>query len=703
MPDRAATYPLLRRRRRRARPWRHVRTALSGPMGRIALVLLVVGAVVALIVRLAAGANLPDPQVAMRDGQAALARGNYSAARNHFIDAVTARPGDGPAQVALARAYLLLEDGVAADGALDRAQAAGVAAARLHALRAESLLLEGDEDAALAESMRGNDPPARRIRARALAAKGDRPGAMQALQGIIAADPRDAAAWRDLGRVLFDNGDIGGAAQAAARAVALSPADLAALTLRGEVVRSQYGLIAALPWFEAALKRDAYFHPALIEYAGTLGDAGRYTDSLAAARRAMAARPGSPQALYLMAVIAARAGDNDLAAALLDRTEGALDGLPGGVLLSGGLDYAAGRYEQAVVKWRALVGMQPMNLAARRLLGAALLRSGDAAAALAALRPIALRGDADPYTLALVARAFEARGERGWAARYLDRAAQPAPPASAPFGQDDGAAVLADAVADAPSDPGAAVAWIRGQLEQGAWSSALAGAQRIARASPGAPAAQALVGDVLAANGRFGGAAAAYARAADLRFDRPAMLRLVEALNGAGDRARATRVLAFYLAQNPEDVTARRALANLELAAGDFGAAADTLESLRADLGGRDALLLAQLGYAWTGAGDPAAALPYARAAYRLQPMSAAAADAYGWALHERGDDAGALQLLAKAAAIAPRHAGVNWHYAQALAEAGQATAARRAVAVALADPAFADRDAARRLLAVAR
>jgi hypothetical protein len=31
---------------------------------------------------------------------------------------------------------------------------------------------------------------------------------------------------------------------------------LDALVLRGEMVRSQYGLVAALPWFEAALKRD---------------------------------------------------------------------------------------------------------------------------------------------------------------------------------------------------------------------------------------------------------------------------------------------------------------------------------------------------------------------------------------------------------------------------------------------------------------
>ncbi|WP_323824826.1 hypothetical protein, partial [Pseudomonas aeruginosa] len=84
--------------------------------------------------------------------------------------------------------------------------------------------------------------------------------------------------------------------------------------------------------------------------------------------------------------------------------------------------------------WRVLVGQQPTNITARRLLGAALLRSGDPQGALDVLRPVALRADADSYTLALVARAFEQTGERDWAAKYLDRSAMPSAVGSAPFG-----------------------------------------------------------------------------------------------------------------------------------------------------------------------------------------------------------------------------------------------------------------------------
>ena len=703
MADAGATYPLLRGRRRRRARWPGWTALLRRPGVRAAVVVLLLAALVLTLATLARRADVPEAAVSMRRGTEALARANYSAARNDFIAAVTAEPANAAAQRALAETYLLLENGVAAQGAIDRARSAGATTSDLHHLRAAALLLQGDEDGAIAEADRASGRfviVAQQAKARALAAKGDRAAGAALLEQLIARDPRHSGAWSDLGRVRFDIGDVGGATIAAQRALALDPNNLAALVLRGELVRGQYGLVASLPWFEAALARDAYYHRALIEYAGTLGDAGRNVDSVAAARRALAARPGDPQALYLMAVVAVRAGDVALAGTLLDRSSGGLDGLPGGLLLSGGVDYASGRFEQAAVKWRALLGAQPMNLAARRLLGAALLRSGDAKGALDVLRPAALRADADSYTLTLVARAFEARGERDLAARLLDRAARPPAPRAAPFGQDDDAGVLAIAVNDAPDDPAAAVAFIRGLVEQGRFVEAIGASERLVRASPGAPAAQLLLGDVQAAAGRFAAAAPAYTRAADLRFDAPTLLRLVEVWVQTSKRAQAAEALALYLAQNAQSVVAQRLLANVQLVSGDFTGAVRTLEQLRGEIGDGDALVLTQLGYAYTQAGDPRAALPFARAAYRLSPMSAAASDAYGAALFASGDTPAALQLLAKAVRLAPANAGIRWHHAQALADNGQVAAARASLRIALGDANFGERAAATRLLA---
>lgn len=627
-----------------------------------------------------------------------LKAGNYSAARSHAQAAIKADPSWGLAHAMLARSFLAIGDGVAAEGELGRARDAGFDPARAHQLYAHAWLLQGDANRALTEAAKAGAPYsgyAIRIGARALAAQGDVAGAQAALGTLLADAPKDSFAWSDLGRIKYQAGDIAGAIESAQRAVDLDADNVEAITLRGELVRGQYGLIAALPWFENALGHDAYYHPALIEYAATLGDVGRYTDMLAATRKALAARPDSPQALYLQAVLAARAGKDDLARTLLARTGRQLNAMPGARLLSGTLAYKAGAYQQAIDDWRVLVGQQPTNITARRLLGAALLRSGDPQGALDVLRPVALRADADSYTLALVARAFEQTGERDWAAKYLDRSALPSAVGSAPFGIDDGLSALNDAASAAPAEPVAQLTLIRGLIEAGDTAAALAKAQALVRLTPGAPPAYLALGDTLMAVNRYGDAADAYRHAADLRFDEPTLLRVVDALDHANRHAEAGKVLALFASQNPQNITARRLIGHWQIAAQDWDAAIDTLEELRGRIGDRDTALLAELSYAYTGAGDADTGTIYGKAAYALAPMNPAASDAYGWALYQQGKSEPALQLLEKAASIAPGRADLRWHLGQAYADLDRTAEAATQIRAALADPAFGDRVAA--------
>ena len=340
-----------------------------------------------------------------------------------------------------------------------------------------------------------------------------------------------------------------------------------------------------------------------------------------------------------------------------------------------------------------------MNITARRLLGAAMLRSGDARGALDVLRPVAMRGDADSYTLALVGRAFERTNERDWSGKFLDRSAWPMREGSTPFGTDDSLPVLTNAASDAPDDPVLRVGYVRGLVDAGDTGTALAQAQALARANPGAPAAHLAVGDTLMAMGRYADAAAAYRGAADVHFDEPTMLRVVDALDRAGRRAEASNVLALFLSQNPQNMAGQRLAAHWQIAAGEWDAAIETLEGLRIRVGNRDAALLAELAYAYLGDEDPDTALVYARAAYRLSPMNPATTDAYGWALYQQGENGSALQLLEKAASIAPEHAVLRWHLGQAYADLGRKAEAAAQIRAALADPGFTDRDAAQAVL----
>lgn len=650
-----------------------------------------------------------DPAAAGREtarSVAALAAGDASTARDAATAAVHAQPGAADAQLALARALLALGDGPGADGVLQRAAETGAPPRTLALARAEALILERQPDRALAQLDAAGDADraaALRLRGRALALRGDAAGALAAFDAAAALAPRDAALWVAIGRFKADLGDVLGAIQASERAVSFAPQGTEPLALRAEMVRTQFGPVASLPWWEAALARDPRRHDLLIEYAATLGDVGRSVDALAVTRRALAVRPGSAQALYLQAVIAARGGNPALARTLLGRTGGGVDGVPGAMLLAATLDLQRGAYEQAADRLGALVDRQPMNIAARELLAQALLRSDAARNAIDTLRPVVARADASPYALLLVARGLERIGERTTAARLIDRAAQPGPAVAAAFRADDTVPTLAAAAAARPADPEAAVPLIRAQLDAGDRAGALARAQAIAARNPGAPGAHQLLGDTLMLLGRAGDAVPAYRRAADLRFDEPAMLRLVEALDATGQRRPAAQVLALFLSQNPVNVTALRLAGQWQLAAGDFAAAIDTFELLRARIGDGDALLDAALATAYAEIGDADTAAEFGEAAYALAPANPAVDDAYGWALFRGGDVAGATELLEKAVSIDPRHAGLHWHLAQIHAAAGRRDAARAEASAALATPGFADRVAAAALVAANR
>ena len=653
MPDAAVRA----RRRSTARRWR-LRGYASGRT--IAVAILLAIALMATAVVLRAGPRL-DPVSAFGDARTAYRIGNYSAARNHALATLAGVPTSRGAMLLLARAYLKLGDGVAAEGAVSRARDLGVSPVALAGLRARARLLQSDYQGAIdaAAGAAASDGEARRARAIAIAMQGDAATARLALGDWLAGHPGDAAGWTDLGRILLGAGDVADASQAAARGARLAPGDPVALTLQAELVRTRYGLAASLPWFEAALRRDAYYHPALIEYAATLGDAGRHADMLAASRRALAARPGSPQALYLQAVLAARAGRLDLARDLLTRAGPQLADLPGAALLAGVVDAERGRDERAIGRWQQLADAQPMNVDLLKLLAAALLRSGDAQGALDRLRPLAMRDDADTYTLTLVARAFEAQGDRIAAARFLDRAAAGAHGGAAAFASDIGVGTaLADAQDD-PGDPNYLLGVIRAQASAGDRDGAIATARRLVLAGSGAPAAQLALGDALAGTGRYAEAAQAFERAANLTFDTPTMLRLVDAWGRAGRPQASAATLSLYLRQNPQSMTAQRILGHWQVMSGATDAAIETLEGIRRTLGNRDAGLLADLANAYAASNDGAVARRYGRAAYALAPMNAAVCDAYAVALAADGDLDGARQLAAKAVRLAPGDARI--------------------------------------------
>jgi tetratricopeptide (TPR) repeat protein len=612
-----------------------------------------------------------QPGTPYERGAAAFESGDIRTARVELLNALQQDPNNKAARIMQARVQLALGDGQAAEGEIARARQSGASVQETAHLLAEARLVQGDAQGALREAARAGQPffaYAQRIAGRARMALGDGSGAGTAFDRALAAAPADSDVWTDLANFRRFNGDIAGALQAVDRAVAARPRNVAALTLRGELSRGQYGLAAAIPWFTRALEVDPGNVEALLERAATYADMGRMSDMLADARKVITLTGGHPRAFYLEAVLAARAQDFDLAKRLWNRTNGAYDETPAGMLLVSAIDFQTGNEEQAARRLAGLVQQQPTNRRARRLLAAAQWRMNDPAAVVATLRPIADRPDADAYTLSLIGRALSRAGDQDQAALYLARAASPQPGALAaldPLGEGEFAAARTAAEQN-PGDGPAQLRYASALLGRGQTGEALARARRMQEQSPGAPEVHVLVGDVLGATGDFAGAAAQYRRAANLRFSEAVALRLIGALQRSGQDEEADIVLTLFIQQNPSSVPGLILVASQAMQGQDWPEAIRIYETLRTRLGDNDATVLNNLAWAYSESGDLARAVPLARRAWTLDRDNPATADTLGWLLFKAGRRAEGLALLARAARGAPSNAAIRQRLAQA-------------------------------------
>lgn len=656
-----------------------------------------------------AGALIGERKDNARDayerGAAALRAGDARTARIELLNAVKADPQWGSARIMEAQAMLALGDGLTAEAEIERGRTLGVATALTRHLMAQAMLLQGRLEEALREAAAGDVDPryqaeAERMQGRAYQALGQNDAAAEAFARMLKLAPDSSRGWVDIARFRLALGDRGGAVAAADRAAQANPRNVDAILVRGLLVRDQYGLRAAIPWFRKAVTLDRNNVPVLLEYAATVAELGRAKWMLALTRRVLSLEPGNPRAYLMQATMAARAGNYDLAHKLLQRTNGALDDVPAVMLLSGVLQVENGNFTLAAERFERLATRQPFNMTARQLLGVARYRAGDYAGAAQALQPLIERGDADSYSLTLAARVQEKLGHSGPAAELLDRASLPLRGDAVAFAGAGSAVLRAGPAFEEPGSASAVIPYIRALLEGGDVAPAILAAQKLRDANGNAPAAHMLYGDALYAAGRDVEAIEAYKKAANLLFDEPTALRLVSAYRRAGAHQKAMAVLNLYLAQNPLSIDANRIAASAHLDAGNWSDAATLLEAVRRRIGNEDPLLLSDLAWARLGQGRKALALSLARRAYALQPSSPVTSDVYGWTRFQmEGASRASIDLLQKSVAISPQHPLLNLHLGEAYAKAGMKDQARKALAVAAATPGFEQNARAQALL----
>ena len=287
---------------------------------------------------------------------------------------VAASPGQD--FIAKGRDALAHGDGIAAEVRLRRALAAGAPREAVAALMGEALLDQEAPDKArewLEPGVFTQDTAALGYRhlARLERMQDNLAAAGKAFDRAMAITPRDATMWVEIGRLRYVGGEHMLAIEAADYALRLDPDNVRALEFKGQLVRDSRGLTAGLPWFERALQRHPRDIAVLGEYAATLGDLGRARKMLEVTRLMLAIEPGNPRAYFLQAVLAARAGNVELARGLLTRTRGKFDQAPAGQLLEGVLELEAGNYVLASEVRSGLGQAQPGNRRVQQLVARA--------------------------------------------------------------------------------------------------------------------------------------------------------------------------------------------------------------------------------------------------------------------------------------------------------------------------------------------
>ena len=247
---------------------------------------------------------------------------------------------------------------------------------------------------------------------------------------------------------------------------------------------------------------------------------------LKVARKIIALDSGNPRAFYMQAVIAARAGNYELAKRILPRAGSDFSEMPAAMLLDAICEYELGNYNRAVDQYQRLLAMQPRNRKVRTLLAQAIYRAGNPLDALDIIREIAGRGDADSYSLTTAARAFEASDQRSRSSAALDDAALSVLRPALPLPEPMSLAGAADEARRNPNNARSVIPYIRLLLADGNIDAAYAEATRLQSGNAGVADAHILMGDIEFARGNVAGAVTAYGQARAISFTEPVMLRL---------------------------------------------------------------------------------------------------------------------------------------------------------------------------------
>ena len=370
----------------------------------------------------------------------ALMAANEGETRAAIIHLKNALQGDDDylaAHILLGRLYLKENQAELAERALQQANRLGADRA-LTVVPLARAYLQQRKYQRLLESFSVLDFPAATaaqlliLRSKAFVELGQPQNAAEALAEAIRLDPQAVEAYLGLAELALRAGDLPQAARQLALAKDLAPADAGVYFVEASLRHARGQLQQALRAYTEVLRQMPDHAAARLARAGLRLDLGRPREALEDVQALLAGYPDDPRAAYLKAVLLNRLGETEAAAAALREAGAVIDRLPAEVLrqhapslmLAGLISFNLAEYEKARDYLGRYVKKFPHNPAARKLLGATLLRQGDAAAAVRVLEPAVKSLPTDARLLAMLGEAYMAQGRHDLAAMMFEQALQ---------------------------------------------------------------------------------------------------------------------------------------------------------------------------------------------------------------------------------------------------------------------------------------
>ena len=603
------------------------------------------------------------PQLLMLNGLAHFGL-NQGEKAKQYLEAFQKVQGNSPASKLLARIYMADGNAVQAVNVLEtylRAQPGDGQAMTQLASAHMALGRHGKATALMQEALKAQDNPAfRTALGLSLIGAGQSANGAAELEAAFKKDPRQIQAGAALAQLYLRSGQSRKAVPVAETLLKQQPSNAGFHNLLGMAQGQSGNLTAARASFEKALQLDAGHEPSKLNLARLEIAAKAYDAAANRLTAILKASPSSSEALFEMAVIADRKGQQADAQRWIEKARDVAstkDLRWGLALVEFHLRY--GRPGPALEAAKVASSKAPEDFSTQLVYSRAQLANGDTAGARGTLTGATRFAGYDTSRQVQIAGLQLAANNPAGAAYSLEKA-----------------------LANQPDYLPALVMMAEVELRQGELAKADKRAKAIVLSYPKSAAGYTLQGDIAQANRQPAAAIEAYRRAHQAEPSSNTLLRLFGALLAQADSKPALQVAEQWLKNNPQDRAVRKAQGDAYARTGNFKSAQQAYEAAL-KINPDDAEVLNNLANVQLLLKDPAA-VKTAELAMAKAPGNALAIDTLGWVLFHNDQVDRALQLLRDARLRQPSNPEIRYHLAVVLDKTGRKNEAKEELEAAL-------------------